>query len=421
MNLAEAKKYAQIAALLSSTQYNSLSGKIFAKFRKTLTNARDSLSGNLFSVVSQLSVLEKGDDQYVLGYTIATSYAQSQYIITIIKHALSDIYENAIKLDLSETRLKYFIYCNEFDRNEAISVLKQFEDKTPRLEAFCLRVLVIELLIREIAENLDLPLNKYESPQIKYSITFPPEYHQAGLGILNYFSTYLREQYPDDEATVVIEQQGLNVRLIITSKSGQTEIIEKALHEYKLIITGQAPPETFTQNDKLLLELKNELRVAQFRIEAQHDIISLQNARIDKLLNIVGEGISSKQAINIDFKPSITATNSVNINHNISLALGGICELKDLLPNTSDAYRALGDLENSLESIEKENNPDIVRKSSAMSKFRRILDKFTEEGSTLKKAIDATETGWELMKDLAGKYNKVAEWCGLPQVPSVFI
>lgn len=251
-------------------------------------------------------------------------------------------------------------------------------------------------------------------------IEFPPEYHQAGLGILNYFGSYLREQYPNTEAAIKIEQYGLNVRLTITTDGGHTETIEKALHEYELIVTGQALPEKFGQNDKLVLELKNELRIAQVRIETQKDILSIQNARIDNLLRIVADGLSNKQPITIDFNPTITVSNNVQFNHNISLVLGELSELKELFPQSSDAYFALDELGSSLEIIEKENNPETVRKSPAMSKFRRVLEKFAEEGSTLKKAIDVTESGCELLKDLAGKYNKLAEWCGLPQIPSIF-
>jgi len=251
-------------------------------------------------------------------------------------------------------------------------------------------------------------------------IEFPPEYHQAGLGILNYFGTYLREQYPHEEAAVKIEQHGLKVRLVVTTESGRTETIEKALHEYELIVTNQVPPERFAQSDKLVLELKNELRIAQLRVETQQDMISMQNARIDKLLNIVGEGLANKHPITIDFKPVVNATNNLQLNTNVSLAISEIVELKELLPQASDAHAALSELENSLEAIEKENNPEIVKKSSAMSKFRRVLEKFGEEESTLKKAMVATESGWELFKSLAGKYNKIAEWCGLPQVPSLF-
>lgn len=246
-------------------------------------------------------------------------------------------------------------------------------------------------------------------------IEFPPEYHQAGLGILNFFASYLREQYPNEEAAVKIEQHGLLVRLIITTESGQTETIEKALQEYELIISGEKAPEELATNATLVLELKNELRIAKFRIESQQDIISLQNTRMDKLLNIIGDGL--KQPISIDFKPTVIATSNVQLNPRIAMALGGIAELKEILPHSSDAYLALGEVEASLERIEKEKDPEIVKRSPAMNKFRRILDNFAEKDSSLRKAIDTAESGWDLFKDLAGKYNKIAEWCGLPQVP----
>ncbi|MGZ5014434.1 MAG: hypothetical protein ACXV8U_01495 [Methylobacter sp.] len=252
-------------------------------------------------------------------------------------------------------------------------------------------------------------------------IEFPPEYHQAGLGILNYFSTYLREQYPNELATVKIEQQGMNVRLIIETESGKSEILEKALHEYELIVTGAEPPEKFSSNDKLILELKNELRFAQVRLDFQQDLIGVQNNRIDQLLNIIGDGLSSKQTLSLDFRPIISATNIMQFNQDVSLALGALSELLNRLPSSSEAHLAFADLEGSLEAIEKNTDPESVRKSPAMSKFKRLIDKACESGNEISDAIEKIESGWEVFKDLANKYNKVADWCGLPQVPSIII
>ncbi|WJD70537.1 hypothetical protein QQ994_01250 [Pseudomonas asiatica] len=252
-------------------------------------------------------------------------------------------------------------------------------------------------------------------------IEFPAEYHQAGLDILSYFGTYLREQYPEESASVKIEQHGLTVRMIIETESGKSEIVEKALHEYELIITGAEPPEKFASSDKLVMELKNELRIAKFRLESQQDFIGLQNGKIDKLLNIVADGLSKQNSITIDFKPEISLTNSIQTNQNISSALGNLNELMEGVPRSGDAYLAFSELEGSLISIEQNNNPDEVRRSPAMSKFRRLIDKTIENGSALNTAINKTEAGWEVFKDLASKYNKIADWCGLPQVPSVLI
>ncbi|RED91328.1 hypothetical protein [Marinoscillum furvescens] len=251
-------------------------------------------------------------------------------------------------------------------------------------------------------------------------IEFPPEYHQAGLNILNFFGTYLREQYPDEDAKVKIEQDGLHVRLIIEKEDGKSEIIEKALHEYELIVTGKETPEKFTQNDKLVLEIKNELRIAKYRIESQQDIINVQAGQIEKLMGIVGEGLANKNPILIDFRPNISSSSSITINKDISATLGTINELKESLPTASAAFLAFHELEGSLEAIEKETNPEKVKKSPAMSKFRRIIETITDGNSDLQNAIKAAESGWEIFKDLSSKYNKIAKWCGLPQVPSIF-
>ncbi|MBB1423478.1 hypothetical protein H5200_16320 [Pseudoalteromonas sp. SG43-7] len=69
---------------------------------------------------------------------------------------------------------------------------------------------------------------------INRSIEFPPEFHSAGIGILSYFGTVLREKYPDQEAKVKIEQDGHMVRMVIETEDGNKEIIEKALQEYEL-------------------------------------------------------------------------------------------------------------------------------------------------------------------------------------------
>jgi len=55
-----------------------------------------------------------------------------------------------------------------------------------------------------------------------------------------------------------------------------------------------------------------------------------------------------------------------------------------------------------------------------MSKFKRFVDALENEDSNLNKTIKTIENGWEIAKELAGKYNSIAEWCGLPQVPRIF-
>jgi hypothetical protein len=335
---------------------------------------------------------------------------------------------NLIKLPI------IFVSTREFERRSERSMMRRqvFEMNADQLDLLSPLSHAYPFLIIGYS---DIPLNnpiqiteieteeniENENSVIDRCIEFPPEYHQAGLDILNFFGTYLREQYPEEQASVKIEQQGLNVRMVIETSDGKSDVIERALHEYELIVTGTEPPEKFAKSDKLVLELRNELRIAQFRMESKNDIIGLQNNSIDKLLNIVGEGLAQKNTVSIDFNPNISVSNNIQLNQSISSALGCLNELQELLPKSSDIGATLTELEGSLKTIEKNNDPESVKTSSALSKFRRVVDKICENGSDLNLAIKKADSGWVIFTDLAKKYNEIADWCGMPHIPSALL
>ncbi len=151
---------------------------------------------------------------------------------------------------------------------------------------------------------------------IERFIEFPPEYHQAGISILNYFGTVLKKKYPDTKAKVKIEQDGLKVKMVIDPVDGRDhEIIEKALDEYGLVVTGKMTPEEYCNNDPLqIMELKSQLSIAQVQIDNQKQIIEYQareirkqdeqvknkseesarkDIQIDRLLNLLESGLKS--------------------------------------------------------------------------------------------------------------------------------
>ncbi len=284
---------------------------------------------------------------------------------------------------------------------------------------------LLETAVHEI-ESEHVPNHEPKNVVINKSIEFPPEYHQAGVGILNFFSSYLSQNYPDQDATVKIEQRGMNVRMIVESEDGNSEVIEKALHEYEQIMTGKESASKFTNNDKLVLDLRSELRVAKARIESQQDIMLLQNqklqtseARVDSLLSMVGLGLQRESVpINVQVNPCIQNHIAITVNSDVSESLGCLSELQELLSKDDDVALPISDLTSALERIEAEQDTDVVRKSSAMAKFSRFVDSLLDENSSIRKAVDATQQGYEVAVDLVKKYNKVASWCGLPTVPT---
>lgn len=159
---------------------------------------------------------------------------------------------------------------------------------------------------------------------IKRSIEFPPEYKQAGVSILNYFSEVLEKKYPEAKATVQIKQDGLKVTMTIDPVNGDPETIEKTLDEYGLVVTGKMAPEVFTDDKHMIMELKQELRIAKLRIETQKDLLQDKSAQVDKLLSIVGDAVKSKPSINISTgdKTEIeqVSESAINIKSNIENA-----------------------------------------------------------------------------------------------------
>jgi uncharacterized protein YggU (UPF0235/DUF167 family) len=311
-----------------------------------------------------------------------------------------------------------------FNRLSIEMCLRQLEPLTPLSHSYPFLILGYSdqptLLEPEVIELESDPLVDVSDIVIDRCIEFPSEYYQAGLNILNYFGTYLREQYPDENAKVKIEQNGQIVRLIIETNDGEKEIVEKALEEYQLIVTGQKKPEEITTNQRLILELNSELRIAKYRMETQQDIIQVQRGQIDQLFLLIGTGLVNKNPINIDFRPVISLTNQTTINNDVSYALSNISELKELFPMVSPEFIELQELEGSLVAIESEQNPEVVKNSSAMKKFKKFVESVSEGNTEVSKILKTAENGWETFKNLAGKYNKIAAWCGLPQVPSIF-
>jgi len=277
------------------------------------------------------------------------------------------------------------------------------------------------LLDVEIFELASDPNVTTERVVIDRCIEFPPEYHQAGLGILNYFGVFLRENYPDRDAKVRIEQYGLSVRMIVETEDGNVETVEKALKDYELVVSGKLQPEFAARNEIAVLDLKNELRIAQFRIESQRDIIDVQNRQIDKFMDAIGFSLqaAASRPIAIQVSPSFQNNNSITINPDITTALSKITELLDSLSDSDETYLVLSDLARSMEAVEHETNPEKLKNSGGIAKLGRFLRKFADGNETVTKAISNIEKGQQVVGDLARTHNKIASLCGLPNIPLV--
>lgn len=275
--------------------------------------------------------------------------------------------------------------------------------------------------------NIDSELGIAEKQiVINRAIEFPPEYHSAGLGILSYFGTVLREKYPEQEAKVKIEQDDLNVRMIIETKDGDREIIEKALQEYELVVTGEKPPESFYDNALKVIELKTELRVAYTKIEGQRDLLAHKGEELSNLKNLFENALGNKtQTPALTVSPVINVTTSQTNNTVINNDILDISdEIKSLISksgNDAGTELRLLDLNESVDHINSTASPEEVKSSIGFTKLKRFIEEATTVGSDANKFFENISCGADKLKSLACKYNSIAEWCGAPQIPKVFV
>ena len=81
-------------------------------------------------------------------------------------------------------------------------------------------------------------------------------------------------------------------------------------------------------------------------------------------------------------------------------------------------------LESAVTALEKAENCQTeieVKKSGVGNRMKRLLEDMGDKNSSMHKIIEGTKNGVGIAQDLAEKYNDIAQWAGLPQVPKPFL
>jgi DNA-binding response OmpR family regulator len=139
----------------------------------------------------------------------------------------------------------------------------------------------VQLLTEEL-KNRNLTTEKQGDSVIIRSIEFPPEYYQAGVSLITYFGTVLRNKYPDKQAKVRIIQEGLKVVLVIETDAGGKETVEVMLSEYGEVLSGKVPIESFLDDPLQVLALKNKLDISQLEIRQAYQLLEYQRGSSEK-------------------------------------------------------------------------------------------------------------------------------------------
>lgn len=158
---------------------------------------------------------------------------------------------------------------------------------------------VTETMSQNVAESVEMGGGTSSEP-ISRSISLSRQYYQAGLGILNYVGTILRQRYPDRSIKVRVEQNHqlgeLMIRLLVEAPDDMRATIERDLELYGLVVVEQMVPEELLPNpmDVQALRRKLDLIRTELSLEREHLLSSqrsgqLQQERVTSLGTDVAE------------------------------------------------------------------------------------------------------------------------------------
>ena len=182
--------------------------------------------------------------------------------------------------------LNYQRFNRVFEQKPQNVNLRTLEIKKKRTKAFIWRVLVSHKLLLKTAEELDISITDNNETEIIKEIKFPPEFKQAGIGILNYFSDYITRKYPEDNIEVSIRQINTKVILVIKPPKGKVIPIVEDFTTFGKIVTGEEPVEKYSQDPIVIQEMHNKRKLAELEInitkrlyEVEKDVLRLKNEK----------------------------------------------------------------------------------------------------------------------------------------------
>lgn len=187
------------------------------------------------------------------------------------------------------------------------------------------------------------------------------------------------------------------------------------------------------------------LRLEGKGIESVRCQESLQEVNVSKLLDGVDDkkqrnNIEREFMPNIQINPHIVVENNntnnsensntnsirneitVEIRNSINELQGNINDLRDeVVDEQPELEKEFKKLEKSVEKLNDVKTKEEIVKSGVLNKMKRFLEEVQDSESELGKVVKGIKYGVRITQEIGEKYNKIAEWCGLPVIPRVFL
>lgn len=271
---------------------------------------------------------------------------------------------------------------------------------------------------KKALESMNLLISNYDATnlinnnQFVRSIEFKPEDFHTGVNILNYFGSYLTQQYPDQNAHVTIGQQGRQVTLTVQTDTGDTDVIVRAFDEYGMIMSGSQPPNKYVNDPVFIAKLENKIELLNAELNAERRLTNLQASTISKLIKTVQSSVANPHPIHILNSNTNTTSITLSIQNEISSISNTLDEIIQELDKSQSLREELSKLKEELELLKNEPDKSKIQASSAFKKLGELVSKINK-GMEFTENIFATgKKGMELVYKLAPHFDHLQRLIG---------
>lgn len=329
-----------------------------------------------------------------------------------------------------------------------------------------------EYLIAELLENEEV-LNELDI-DIKQTLNFQYNYEFLPAGVMTRFivkaNAYLVEKdgkkacwkkgaylkYEDSRGFVklldgiterrieikVIGENSRNNRDLLTIIRKNFDEIHKSVPKIKYKEYVRCNCE---EHCAYLHDYRYLLRLEEKKIKSERCKNSLKQVNVCKLLDGVEDTekrskMRRESMPNIQVNPQIVIKNNntnnsensntnsvqnsitIEIKNSINELQGSLNDLKDeIIYENPELDKEFEKMEKSIEKLDDAKTKDEIIKSGVLNKVKRFLMEMQDTKSELGKAVRGIKYGVKIAQDIGEKYNSIAEWCGLPVIPKVFL
>lgn len=145
----------------------------------------------------------------------------------------------------------------------------------------------------------------------------------------------------------------------------------------------------------------------------------MPNIQVNPRIVVENNNVNSSENSNTN---SVQNTITVEIRNSINEMQGSINDLKDeVVYENPELGTEFEKIEQSVEKLNNAKTKDELVKSGALHKVKRFLAEVQDMESDLGKVVKKMKYGVGIVQEIGEKYNGIAEWCGLPVIPKVFL